>query len=320
MNIAEKLVKLRKEKGLTQEKLAQELNISIASIKNYENVKTPREPKNDILLKFAKFYDVSTKYLLNDEITNKTNDNIIIGTELKLSDNAIKTIKRFSKYNLSDTFNMFLEYQSISRIMYALRNIKNLYIIQKNYIGLFLTMEDFRDFFIQSIISNNITNIQNSINILKIYQTNINKCISFINNNSYLDKEIFIDIYKMQETLDRILLNFNNYVENKVYYDNAIQMDSYNFIQLSYKIYENILIHIKYNKYEVNDLLGEFLHEISPTIYDSSELYYSELDKYYKYSSLGNPKHLNIYIENNNWLSMKNKIAELIKKNGKEAE
>ncbi len=107
MNIAEKLVKLRKEQGLTQYKLAQQLNISIASIKNYENIKNPREPKNDILLKFADFYNVSTEYLLNDNITNKTKDTINIGNKINLSDNAIEKIikiRNSNKYNVVETF------------------------------------------------------------------------------------------------------------------------------------------------------------------------------------------------------------------------
>ena len=102
MNIAEKLVKLRKEKGFTQEKLCELLDISISSIRNYENIKKPREPQNDILLKFADFYNVSTEYLLNDEITNKTNENINIGNELQISDEAIKAIKEISTYHLSN--------------------------------------------------------------------------------------------------------------------------------------------------------------------------------------------------------------------------
>lgn len=107
MNIAEKLVKLRKESGLTQENLTQKLGISISAIRNYENIKKPREPKNDMLLKFAEFYNVSTEYLLNDDITNKTKDNIDIGNKINLSDEAIEKIIKINndnKYNVLETF------------------------------------------------------------------------------------------------------------------------------------------------------------------------------------------------------------------------
>ncbi len=134
MNIAEKLVKLRKEKGLTQEKLAQELNISIASIKNYENVKTPREPKNDILLKFAKFYNVSTEYLLNDDITNKTTDNITIENKLNLSDKTIEKIVEINTKVNNEIIGKFIDYMSINEFW----NKINEYIKLTNEINLLL--------------------------------------------------------------------------------------------------------------------------------------------------------------------------------------
>lgn len=115
MNIAEKLVKLRKESGLTQEDLAQKLGISISAIRNYESIKSPREPKNDILLKFADFYNVSTEYLLNDEITNKTTDNIIIGNKLKLSDKAIEKIVEINTTVNNDIINKFIEFISVEK-------------------------------------------------------------------------------------------------------------------------------------------------------------------------------------------------------------
>ncbi len=109
MNIAEKLIKLRKERGLTQENLSQQLEISISAIRNYENIKKPREPKNDMLLKFANFYNVSTEYLLNDEITNKTTDNITIENKLNFSDNTIEKIIKINKYINNEIIGQFID-------------------------------------------------------------------------------------------------------------------------------------------------------------------------------------------------------------------
>lgn len=110
MNIAQKLKKLRAEKGKTQEQVIKELDLSISSIHNYENVKSPRIPKNEILLKFAKYYNVSTEYLLNDYATNRTADNIIIGNKLKLTDTAIEKIVQVNNNTKNNILNELIEH------------------------------------------------------------------------------------------------------------------------------------------------------------------------------------------------------------------
>lgn len=106
MNIAEKLIELRNEKGLTQAQLGRELNIALSSIKNYENIKKPRIPEATLLLKIAKYFDVDMEYLLDDELNNRKHDNIVIEKELKLSDKAISNIRELNK---SRRFNKLLE-------------------------------------------------------------------------------------------------------------------------------------------------------------------------------------------------------------------
>ncbi len=54
---------LRKEKGLTQEELAEMLNLNNRTISRWENARTM--PDFDILIELAKFYDVSVEELLN---------------------------------------------------------------------------------------------------------------------------------------------------------------------------------------------------------------------------------------------------------------
>ena len=78
MNSAEKLKKLRKEKGITMGELALEIGIGVPAITKYEDVKSPRIPKYEILIKLAKFYNVDIEYLLNDEAENITTENIKI--------------------------------------------------------------------------------------------------------------------------------------------------------------------------------------------------------------------------------------------------
>lgn len=60
--LAERLYKLRKERGLIQEDAAKELNIGLRTYCRYE--KNEREPTASVLVQMADFYDVSLDYLV----------------------------------------------------------------------------------------------------------------------------------------------------------------------------------------------------------------------------------------------------------------
>lgn len=60
--IGNRLVELRKEKGLTQEELAKALNISRSALSLYEIGK--RDPDTETLKKIAEYFNVSIDYLL----------------------------------------------------------------------------------------------------------------------------------------------------------------------------------------------------------------------------------------------------------------
>lgn len=111
MNIAEKLTLLRKEKGLTQEDVSDIFNISLTAVRNYENVNNVRIPKNEILIKMARFYDVDLEYLLDDNVVNKKHSNIIIEKELGLTDNSIENIQDIKEYGLCNELNTILSDQ-----------------------------------------------------------------------------------------------------------------------------------------------------------------------------------------------------------------
>ena len=57
-----RLKKLRKEKGISQLKLALDLNMNQNTISRYEN--TEREADYETLIKFADYFSVSLDYLL----------------------------------------------------------------------------------------------------------------------------------------------------------------------------------------------------------------------------------------------------------------
>lgn len=66
-----KLRKIRKEKGISQLKLALDLNMSQNTISRYETGE--REPGINELIKLADYFDVSVDYLLGRTENPKTN-------------------------------------------------------------------------------------------------------------------------------------------------------------------------------------------------------------------------------------------------------
>lgn len=72
-SFSERLVELRKEKGLTQQQLATALEIHTRGLQNYES---GRVPEPSILVKIADYFDVSLDYLMgrSDISTAPTRD------------------------------------------------------------------------------------------------------------------------------------------------------------------------------------------------------------------------------------------------------
>ncbi|MDN5302396.1 MAG: hypothetical protein PWQ60_1910 [Thermoanaerobacteraceae bacterium] len=62
MGIGEKIARLRKEKGITQDEMAKHLDISRGALSMYEINK--REPDTVTLKKIADYFDVTVDYLL----------------------------------------------------------------------------------------------------------------------------------------------------------------------------------------------------------------------------------------------------------------
>ena len=62
IKLSEILYKLRKERKLTQEDIAKELQIGLRSYRRYESGE--REPTASLLVQMADFYNVSLDYLV----------------------------------------------------------------------------------------------------------------------------------------------------------------------------------------------------------------------------------------------------------------
>lgn len=93
----DRLSELRKDKGLTQEKFGQIINVNRDSISTYETNKS--EAPYDVIIKIAKYFNVSLDYLfgLTDDPISYNPKNII-----KLPDDfpeeLIPTVKLFINY------------------------------------------------------------------------------------------------------------------------------------------------------------------------------------------------------------------------------
>lgn len=69
MKLNEKIIKLRKERGLSQEELGNAINTSRQAVSKWEAEQT--KPDIDKIKEIAQFFNVSFDYLLNDEIDEK---------------------------------------------------------------------------------------------------------------------------------------------------------------------------------------------------------------------------------------------------------
>ena len=69
MNFADKLIKLRKKMGLSQEELAIKINVSRGVISKWES--TQSIPELDNIIKLSTLFNVSTDFLLKDELESE---------------------------------------------------------------------------------------------------------------------------------------------------------------------------------------------------------------------------------------------------------
>ena len=74
-NIGKNITKLRKEKGITQEQLAERLHVTRQAVSHWENGKT--HPDIDILTALAEYFEISIEELIYGE--KREDSKIIIG-------------------------------------------------------------------------------------------------------------------------------------------------------------------------------------------------------------------------------------------------
>ena len=88
-----KLIKLRKDKQLTQEQVANYLNMSQSTYQHYENQRA--EPSIETLCKLADLYGVSLDYLVGRQFVNE------VGYLTEEQKNVVFAIKKLNDANLN---------------------------------------------------------------------------------------------------------------------------------------------------------------------------------------------------------------------------
>ena len=72
MLLSDKLIQLRRSRGMSQEDLANEIGVSRQSVSKWEGAQAV--PDLDKLVKIADFFGVSTDYLLKEELEGQESD------------------------------------------------------------------------------------------------------------------------------------------------------------------------------------------------------------------------------------------------------
>lgn len=118
MEFGKLLAKLRKEKGLLQKEVATHLNMTVATVSNYE--KGVHLPDLNTLVMLADFYDVSTDYLLQrtdykasiDTLNHRLSADYTVGDLI----NTVMELDAHNTQSLLDYYELLVLRNSIKRV------------------------------------------------------------------------------------------------------------------------------------------------------------------------------------------------------------
>ena len=108
MKFGDKLIALRKKKGLSQEELAEKLSVSRQSVSKWESNNT--YPETDKIVQICNIFECTMDDLINDNITDiesierksKNNINVMVDSFLDFITKTINMIKHFDAGQLTD--------------------------------------------------------------------------------------------------------------------------------------------------------------------------------------------------------------------------
>lgn len=93
MKFADKILMLRKSRGMSQEELAEKLNVSRQAISRWEMGTAQPDVQN--LLQISKLFGVTADYLINDEYESDEEIPCVKEVKNQLRENIITSEKRF---------------------------------------------------------------------------------------------------------------------------------------------------------------------------------------------------------------------------------
>ena len=96
MNFGEKLFKLRKEKGLSQEALADQLGTTRQAVSKWEN--NQGYPETEKILQLSQLFGVSTDYLLKAEKLERTADEKGYYVSREMANGFLASEKRVNRF------------------------------------------------------------------------------------------------------------------------------------------------------------------------------------------------------------------------------
>lgn len=201
MKLSEKLRKLRKEKGLSQEEFANQINVSRQSVSKWENEEA--KPDVDKIKEIVKKFNINYDYLLNDEFEVKE-------ITTNIPDNHYTKSKH--KVVLKIIFIIFLLYLLIC--IYKFIAFYRFYSIANSF-----SEENY--WMIQNFEMS--SNELSTINITKVGNKILQKSYSLENSEMITDKNGNIIPYEISFTdIDKKISYQLNYDKNKnmyIYYD-----------------------------------------------------------------------------------------------------
>ena len=180
MTIGEKIYELRKNKGVSQETLAYDLNVSRQAVSKWETDQSI--PDLDKIKSLSEYFNVSIDYLVNNIIQEQIIENDIIKSEEVKDLDKTNKLKRIARIMLMTViaFNIVILFNFI--ILTLLQNV---------FIGR-MSIIKFNEFFVYPHIAFIQTLLyKGAIIVFSFYLLNKLK----FNNNIVIDKVIFIIIY-----------------------------------------------------------------------------------------------------------------------------
>lgn len=115
MNLGEKILKLRKEKGMSQEALAEKIGTSRQAVSKWEN--NQGFPETEKLLQLSNIFGVSTDFLLKDEKSVKDTEEKGYYVSREMANGYLANTKKICKY-ISAGF-LFLALTGIPYVLFT---------------------------------------------------------------------------------------------------------------------------------------------------------------------------------------------------------